>query len=911
MHHSLLKVVLLGLFMFSSISTYGQDSLKQIVSYINRAMLFNLKCPQEKVYLHFDNTGYFKGETMWFKAYVLRADSRQPSDISGVLYVDLLNPSGNVVEHQKLKVVDGEAHGDIRLDSILGTGFYEVRAYTRYMLNFGPSCCFSRVFPIFRKVGRAGDYSHPIIDRRSFRNPLPQREFQKDTVFELTGMNGKERARRGLHVNFYPEGGHMVVGLSSRITFEVMDDGGRHVAADGIVNSSDSLALCNVHTDSLGYGEFEWTASRQPCVLLLTDRETKELHRFDLPEARAEGCVVSIDAVTTDNPMVSIASSRSMQGRLLGYTVMNGGRILMADTLTAESEMGIELSRKLLLPGVNQLTLFSSDGEIQAERLIFLSPLGQSVCDTIHFSVGPLKFSPCGALTVRLQTSPGARFSFSASDATMPLNGPYGTILTYMLLGSELKGYIPHPEYYFESNDERHLRAADRLMLLNGWRRYDWKTMTLSQSFANHLQPIEKGLVISGRLQRAASKLVKSNPIGDVDVSAFLFNRIGQTLDGKNRTDSLGNFRFELPDVEGEWNLQFDTRLKGKSKTYSVTLNRRFRPEPRFVTEEEAQRCALTPPHVLLQDYSGVSATDMADGDSLVSRVGTNEYVIKDVKIKKQKNYWTDYSGGWYNEHDAYRKASLYYDCSDASEAIMDQGEKMPSLYEWLQSQNPLFEDDKSLPLSLLTGIYADAKFGDENLDPSVKTNSTSEVDTKYCFLQNGPGYKGRPTVWILNNKYLGATGLMAMMKGSTDPFEIVISNHEEAPTFLDEVKSVYIVDDYPAAMDTYVRCSRLKGLNPVIIFVYTHPSYTTESSKGRRRTFFEGFNRPSTFQMEDYSVLPPMDDFRRTIYWEPDVKADEAGRATVQFYNNSSARALRISAEGIAPGGRLVVTEE
>ncbi|NPD93260.1 hypothetical protein, partial [Xylanibacter muris] len=34
---------------------------------------FNHYFPQEKVYLHFDNTGYFKGERIWFKAYVTRA----------------------------------------------------------------------------------------------------------------------------------------------------------------------------------------------------------------------------------------------------------------------------------------------------------------------------------------------------------------------------------------------------------------------------------------------------------------------------------------------------------------------------------------------------------------------------------------------------------------------------------------------------------------------------------------------------------------------------------------------------------------------------------------------------------------------------------------------------------------------
>ena len=49
-----------------------------------------------EVYLHFDNTGYFMGEKMWFTAYVVRADGHRPGVRSRVLYVELLNPGGDV-----------------------------------------------------------------------------------------------------------------------------------------------------------------------------------------------------------------------------------------------------------------------------------------------------------------------------------------------------------------------------------------------------------------------------------------------------------------------------------------------------------------------------------------------------------------------------------------------------------------------------------------------------------------------------------------------------------------------------------------------------------------------------------------------------------------------------------------------
>ena len=55
---------------------------------------------------------------------------------------------------------------------------------------------------------------------------------------------------------------------------------------------------------------------------------------------------------------------------------------------------------------------------------------------------------------------------------------------------------------------------------------------------------------------------------------------------------------------------------------------------------------------------------------------------------------------------------------------------------------------------------------------------------------------------------------------------------------------------------------------------------------------------------MKDYSILPPMDDLRRTIFWAPSVKTDKNGHAIVEFYNNSTCREMYISAESITDDG-------
>ena len=116
------------------------SDLDSLLGCMSRVVSATRHVVQEKVYLHFDNTGYFMGEKMWFTAYVVRADGHRPGVRSRVLYVELLNPGGDVVQRRKLKIDDrGHAHGDFSLDSLYGTGFYEVRAFTRYMSNWAGS----------------------------------------------------------------------------------------------------------------------------------------------------------------------------------------------------------------------------------------------------------------------------------------------------------------------------------------------------------------------------------------------------------------------------------------------------------------------------------------------------------------------------------------------------------------------------------------------------------------------------------------------------------------------------------------------------------------------------------------------------------------------------------------------------
>ena len=127
--------------------------------------------------------------------------------------------------------------------------------------------------------------------------------------------------------------------------------------------------------------------------------------------------------------------------------------------------------------------------------------------------------------------------------------------------------------------------------------------------------------------------------------------------------------------------------------------------------------------------------------------------------------------------------------------------------------------------------------------------------------------YDGRSTDWIIDNNDRPLLNIRPIWQ-----------------YYMDEVKSMYIVPDDPRATD-----------NRVAIYIYLHTFFSSESNKGLRRTYFQGFNQASTFRTEDYSVIPPMADFRRT---------------KVEFFNNSTCEEMYISVEGMTQDGKVLVNE-
>jgi len=133
----------------------------------------------------------------------------------------------------------------------------------------------------------------------------------------------------------------------------------------------------------------------------------------------------------------------------------------------------------------------------------------------------------------------------------------------------------------------------------------------------------------------------------------------------------------------------------------------------------------------------------------------------------------------------------------------------------------------------------------------------------------------------------------------------------------VDYIKSIYVSESLSAIID-YTSRGEMSPLDAIgifscVVFIEVLPGWKapTETGKGVRKTWLDGYSQVKEFYSPNYSTLPTEPDYRRTLYWNPAVKTDKEGKALIQFYNNSSCKSFSISAETITPQGVMGVLKK
>lgn len=844
------------------------SALKRMAQFAGNMLTYNNNFTQEKVYLHLDNNGYIAGERLWFKAYVFKAASLLPTDMSRVLYVELLNPDGQLVERKTLRVDNGRTYGDFELNPVeCHQGFYELRAYTRAMLNWDQAYIYSRVIPIFEQPKDTVNFTGMVLHEYD-NDPFSDSETRRAP--EPLTTDGT-LVSKDLMLTFYPEGGHITRGVPSRVAYKLTDRLGQPASYGLSIygEGGQKVTESSVLHDGMGFFELPATWGGGYAEI---KTETGGSVRFNLLTLRSEGCDISAACSKDKGLDIIMRSSQGMAGHILGLSVTCRGTLLYFNTVTPNPDAKINIPYAKLRDGIAQITLFTADGMVLSERLIWVEP--HKAAPKMEIRQNQEVYHPFQpvVLDISLSDSDGrplqADLSLAVRDAATETGPDSHGLRVEMLLSSELKGYIHNPDYYFESADEAHRQALDLLLMVQGWRRYQWQEMSGVEPFQLK-QPAEDGLTLIGTLSstKAAERSLERE--GSLDVN-FLMQTINGTRIFDVQTDSTGYFAVQLPDFNDD-----------APTVMTVTNNKDKRVYTHFMLDRDFAPAAM--PYEPLQTASSVAIME-SRVDALAHEPATFEWqdTIPDqvsrliqlgevtVKGKKRPGYNPGARFTWMGGESATKgSAAIFYNLRNELDRYLDQGEEVPVVWEWLSKSNKNF--------------YYDI--------------TTGEM-----------WYRGRQVVVVVDNNFPGASMTAAYL---TEGEALTGSNYA-----MNRFQSLSIVDNEAVASNILQHALR-DANNPmpsarVVFFLYTRTDMREPNSyrRGTRWINLHGYSLCTEFYSPDYRQqdIPTDTDHRRTLYWNPSLVTSPEGKAQVIFYTSSRPdERLHINAQGIAVNGQMV----
>ena len=937
--------------------------------------------PQEKLYVHMDNTCYFQGDTIWFAAYTRKTNTDRPSDMSKVLYVELLNHDGYLVERKMLKITDGRADGFFALNQNHAySGYYELRAYTRWQLNWGVTerphslrsrrwfiseeaernffrdyeKLYSRVFPVFDRPDTAGDHT-PRMTLRPLRRPAYRREGESP-----------------LRLTLYPEGGNLVQGLPCRVAFEACRENGEWVEGTLSLAENDVQTGHAIATQHRGRGSFSITPGTDKAQRVQFTSKDGERVTATLPRAESSGASLNVVRQGADWAM-HCRLSADIQPSAVGMTVSYEGKIFGFYTFRGSNER-FTFEPPQGISGVYQATLFTEDGKVLADRLFFHRTPGMAVAP---LQVEGLKaeYAPYDSIRISLQGKDvlhNTPFSLAVRESGTSMgNHDTGNILTEMLLASEIRGFVPDPGWYFEQDDSVHRAALDLLMMTQGWRRFRWQDMAVKGAW-ELTQPREKQLMLKGRVYPSNPADPRLRELEDQSrvLQSASENNEKARQEREKRQKELRDWAGadpkiqQLQDESDRWE---KARLTAERDRFFLQKQKSGRKRDSLQNDYNLEYYL----HAMLQDGDKKYPFE----DMRTHKQGTFEAVIPDfygecilyLAATPLKRYNPYRQFEWKEMRDPEnltpKELAKSIVAPSPSLVLVDQPyprfvkpysyyqERLPQP-EWKGPINPEQEEDVTeLPeLSVKAKFKGQYRFNDRNpafmLNHMDALNATIDAGLYYApniQMKTVLGDMGMETIkgeeWeladFLSDRGKGiARPVIRHRLGATADRRTTASGHEvpadslyssehlestSADAFISDGelrqyiglgaidKTVYYTDYSPRLAGDVRYANDFPEVN---IVHYPHANGGQYPVYADRCLRLPGFALPAEFYSPDYSKQTPPDsikDYRRTLYWNPNVTLDKDGKATITLYNNARTNQISVDAQGQAADGTLL----
>lgn len=564
--------------------------------------------PQEKIFLHLNKPYYSNREIIHYKGYLVDALTHLPQTPSKVMYVELINAAGEVLVSQPLHLANG-LEGSIPLDKGYTPGQYQVRAYTEYMRNFDPSFFYQQAIGIF----------DPFLPTNAPVSP--------DSI-EIVEEDQIQAVPPALSIDFFPEGGDLVNGLRSKVSFKVRDGQGKAVKVDIQLLDDLQKELLKTTTLHQGIGVFSLQPEAGRTYWLKTHYKGEDLH-FALPKAKATGYVMKINNNREDRLYIELAASRqlSLDGAFLLGHVRGQTFCLVDDLLTEEA---VVLDKTKLPVGLAHFTLFNAQGVPVAERLVFNANSNNK--DALAIKQPYSHFFPRQKVELELTLKADQLADLSATVVDQGIvkydhNVPNSK--SWLLLNADLAGQLPNASYYLK--EPMGLRQLDLMLMTYGWRRFKWADLEHLPSLVHQA---EQGFGVQGYTTK------KGKEDERIRADVMLSSLSDEFYANKLTTDPSGNFRFiNLPQLDSTDFIIQGQIYNPKRSSKELKMSGKRQVDFHFIEREKPNIVALPPVDPLLpsQAWNDYAISEMQRDSSR-----NTDWVIDLEEVTVRENKGTD-----------------------------------------------------------------------------------------------------------------------------------------------------------------------------------------------------------------------------------------------------------------------------
>lgn len=611
-----LITILFVLFAFGA-SLKAQESVENPIKklFLDQISFF----PQEKIYVQTDRSKYLPGETIWFRVHLVDAVFFKQANASRYVYVELINPTNHLVERVKLRPDStGCYYGQIQLDDELGEGDYVLRAYTRFMQNIGEDYFFTKQVyitnPISEKVfvdikylasGNVINSEIQFIKKAGKEKIVPQqcvvyhggnaqvnakavsfndktghcsfgvKEINKERTFLLqAAIDGRLYKRyfkipnleKTFDVSFFPEGGYAPLSTSLTMAFKSINTSGLSEDVKGQVFDDQNQLCTEFESTHLGMGSFNMYYSPEKKYYVMCTNKENVTKRFSLPEPTNNA--VALKTVWERNKLfVKVIKSPDYQLQSQTQLIAHIRGIPIYIEPWDDKKEYLVFEKDFFPAGVVHFLLIDGNRNILSERLVFSSQSSTFAKTNIELDKGTYHARDKINMSIRITDENKEPLSGNFSLTVVEANGmntdTSSTIISNLLLTSELRGYIENPMSYLQKDNKKSQSALDVLLMTQGWRRYNIPNLLKDKPTKDLKYPVELSEEVSGKAEGVFSALKE----GNISLIALKDSVIGTSF---TKPDKEGKFIFK--DLEYKDGTRYIIQANTKSGSRKVFL---------------------------------------------------------------------------------------------------------------------------------------------------------------------------------------------------------------------------------------------------------------------------------------------------------------------------------------------------